>query len=114
MKQFGKSDGQTLSGAFCSRHLIAARALSGRDWERPKDILRARHLVREGATLADIMNALGWLVTRQQAMNRLRKYNIRPWGKVGRAHRGQNTALSTNSKTINIRNYRPRALVGSP
>lgn len=115
-KNFRKSDGGGIAGngSFRSKHLAAARSLSAKDWEKPNDILKARHMAHDGASLADITIALGWTCSRQTADNRLRKYNIRPLGNR-RAHRGKLTTCPPNDTTEGAiaANFRPRILEGA-
>lgn len=99
-----KSDGGGLVGGTQHRDrvLIAARALSNKDWENPATIKLARHMAHDGATLKEIADALDW--NERTARYRLAKYNIHPYSKL--AHRGEDTTLPHYQGGFEI--YRPR------
>lgn len=107
-----RNESGVLGGLWRSKHLIAARALSCRDWENPKSIQRARHMAHEGASLSEIAAALGWTVSLKKVSQRLRKYNIRPVNPSNKRHRGIETGFPASDR-VNTVSFRPRILEGA-
>lgn len=111
-KTFRKSDGGGMCGSsWRDRGLLIARALECRDWEKPKDIILARHMADSGATVDEISAALGWNVKPDTAKRRLLKYRIRPFNpKHGKgAHRGQKAYLPPKT-SVTFEVYRPKVV----
>lgn len=89
---------------FRSNTLIAAKVLAAKDWSHPTCIQAARHMARDGASVQEIADALGWTVCWETAYRRLRKFNIRPIGNT-RAHRGVETTCPRTKNGIDARSY---------
>lgn len=109
------NEGGALSGQWRSKHLLAARALASKDWEKPKDIQRARHMAHNGASTAEIAAALGWTVGQRYASARLRKYNIRTFNPSYKRHRGTETTFPESDlpDAAMAKIFRPRILEGA-
>ncbi len=106
-----KSDGGGLIGVGRrDKQLIMARVLSSKDWERPKDIQRARHMAHDRHSLAEIKSALGWDVHENTARNRLKKYNITPHNYSNKSHQGEDTSIPITNGHVTAQNYRPRVM----
>ena len=96
---------------FRSDYLIAARALAAKDWSHPKIIQIARHMAHQGASVAEINDAVGWGVKIDCAYSRLRKFNIRPHGAKNKsAHRGELTTLPHGNAGVSVDFYRPKQI----
>jgi hypothetical protein len=85
--------------------LLAARAASFHGPSNAELIL-ARRMAHEGATIREVHEALGWPCTLTTTRKRLRKFNIHPLNPENRAHRGYETGLPYDQVGMQI--YRPR------
>lgn len=94
------------------RYVVAAHAVANkaRDDFSPKQIIAARHMANEGATVRDIHAALGWTCNEANALLRLKKFGIKPRTKRGRALRGTSgLSLSAHGRdSFNQSDYRPK------
>lgn len=95
------------------RYVVAAHAVANkaRDDFSPKQIIAARHMANDGASVEEIRVAMGWSCTWTTARKRLSKFSIKPFGSghaggKSRAHRGQPTAV--NGGNVSFACYRPK------
>lgn len=76
------------------------------------ELILARRMAHEGATIREVHEALGWPVTITTTRNRLRKFNINPLNPENRAHRGYRTEIPEGE--VGARSYRPANVIDLP
>lgn len=94
------------------KKLRQARALASSDWESPKSLMKMRHMAKDGATIDEIVAALGWSVCEATVTKRLKKYNI----VAGRKKHGKRIRIGgdpyfriNGSSDIDMRTWKPLA-----
>lgn len=95
---------------FQSKHLLAAKALSAKDWSHPKVLIAARHMAHDGKSTEEIRQALWPDDSHAVVWARLKKLNITPYNCSNRAKRGFETSEPNIAKSgaLDQRSYRPR------
>jgi hypothetical protein len=92
---------------FRDRTLIMAKALNQSAHYTPtsKELVLARRMAHDGATLRAVHEALGWDCLLITTRKRLRKFNIHLHNPSNRAHQGYETSLPHE---VGMEVYHPR------
>lgn len=123
-----RNEGNSLTGIFISKTLLAAKALANRQSWSPSKIIQIRHWANEGKSLTEIASLLDWKMRLETLDRRLKKLSIRPHSGVGKGqrgkklHRGYDATYSggmddtekrgTTGKAGLFKRYRPKKING--
>lgn len=90
-----------------SERLEAARALAAKDWSNPKVIVAVRTMIRDGMTMPQIAETLGWHPS--TFYGRMKRVGL-AMPIASRAHRGIETTLPHADCGISAKPYKPRTV----